>query len=113
MSVNYLEIPVQFVFTGGKDKGFFAGVGPSFNLGLSGKRTVAFNGNTTTTDYKFGSGLNEEAPFTIAVNAMIGYSFGAIHLGLNFSQGLSNQPSDNIDRGNVNHLALRLGYVLR
>lgn len=113
MSINYLEIPVQFVFTGGNEKGFFAGIGPSFNLGLSGKRTVDLNGNTTTTDYNFGSGTNEEAPFTIAVNAMIGYSFGAIQLGVNYSQGLTNQPADGIDQGNVNHLALRLGYIIR
>lgn len=113
MSINYLEIPLQFVFTGGNEKGFFAGIGPSFNLGLSGKRTVDLNGNTTTSDYNFGSGANEEPPFTIAVNAMIGYSFGAIQVGLNFSQGLTNQPSDSFDQGNVNHLALRLGYIIR
>jgi hypothetical protein len=113
VSINYLEIPVQFVFTGGNEKGFFAGIGPSFNLGLSGKRTVDLNGNTNTSDYNFGSGANEEPPFTIAVNAMVGYSFGAIQLGLNFSQGLTNQPSNNFDQGNVNHLALRLGYVIR
>lgn len=113
VSINYLEIPIQFVFTGGNEKGFFVGIGPSFNLGLSGKRTVNLNGNTTTSDYIFGSGANEEPPLTIAVNAMVGYSFGAIQLGLNFSQGLTNQPSDNFDQGNVNHLALRLGYVIR
>ncbi|MCH6234406.1 porin family protein [Cognataquiflexum rubidum] len=113
MSINYLEIPVQFVFTGGKEKGFFAGLGPSFNMGLSGKRTVESNGNSTTTDYNFGSGSNEEAPFTIAVNAMVGYSFGAIQVGLNYSQGLTNQPAAGADQGNVNHLALRIGYVLR
>jgi hypothetical protein len=113
VSINYLEIPVQFVFTGGNEKGFFAGIGPSFNLGLSGKRTVDLNGNTNTSDYNFGSGANEEPPFTIAVNAMVGYSFGAIQLGLNFSQGLTNQPSNNFDQGNVNHLALRFGYVIR
>jgi hypothetical protein len=113
MSINYLEIPVQFVYTGGNEKGFFAGIGPSFNMGLSGKRTVDLNGNSTTTDYNFGSGTNEEPPFTIAVNAMIGYSFGAIQLGLNYSQGLTNQPADGVDQGNVNHLALRLGYIIR
>lgn len=113
MSINYLEIPVQFVFTGGNEKGFFAGIGPSFNLGLSGKRTVVLNGNTNTSDYNFGSGANEEPPFTIGVNAMVGYSFGALQLGLNFSQGLTNQPTDGADQGNVNHLALRLGYVIK
>lgn len=113
MSINYLEIPVQFVFTGGNEKGFFAGIGPSFNLGLSGKRTVDLNGSSSSSDYVFGNGTNEEPPFTIAVNAMIGYSFGALQLGLNFNQGLTNQPAEGTDQGNVNHLALRLGYVFR
>jgi hypothetical protein len=113
MSINYLEIPVMFVYTGGKEKGLFAGIGPSFNMGISGQRTVNFNGNATTTDYNFGSGTGEEPPFTVAVNAMVGYSFGAVQLGLNFSQGLTNQPPIGVDQGNVNHLALRLGYIFR
>jgi hypothetical protein len=44
---------------------------------------------------------------------MVGYSFGAVQLGLNFSQGLTNQPAVGVDQGNVNHLALRLGYIFR
>ncbi|WP_194777375.1 porin family protein [Pararhodonellum marinum] len=111
VNINYLEIPVQLVFHGGNEKGFFVGIGPSFNFGLSGKRKVEFNGSSTTSDYAFGSGVGEEAPFTLAINAMVGYSFGNFNINLNFNQGLTNQPSDNQDQGNVNHLALRLAYL--
>lgn len=113
VSINYLEIPVQVIINGASEKGFFAGIGPSFMFGLSGTKSVDFNGNKTNTDYNFGSEENFESPFTFGVNAMVGYNFGSIQIGLNFNQGLTNQPSEGMDQGNVNHLALRLGYLFR
>ncbi|MCC5928007.1 MAG: PorT family protein [Cyclobacteriaceae bacterium] len=110
VGINYLEIPLSLVFRG-SDKGFFAGVGPSIMMGLSGKRTVDRNGNVLTTDYQFGSGDNQENPLTIGVNVMAGYSFGSLFVNLNFNQGLTNQPGEDLNQGNVNHLALRAGYI--
>jgi hypothetical protein len=111
MSINYLEIPVQLVFHSEQETGVFAGIGPSLMYGLSGKRTVDFNGNKTSTDYEFGSGTNQEPPMTIGFNAMFGYDFGKVLMGLNYSMGLSNQPEDNQNQGNGSHLALRVGYT--
>jgi hypothetical protein len=110
--VNYLEIPIQFVFTGGKEKGFFIGAGPSIMLGLSGQSKFDRNGVVTTQAIKFG-GDNQEGPLTLGINAMVGYSIGKVVVNLNYTQGLTNQPTDTIETGNVNHLALRLGYIFR
>jgi hypothetical protein len=111
MSINYLEIPVQLVYHSEQETGVFAGIGPSLMYGLSGKRTVDFNGNKTSTDYEFGSGANQEPPMTIGFNLMFGYDFGKILMGLNYGSGLTNQATDNRDQGNGSHLALRVGYT--
>ncbi|SMD44488.1 Outer membrane protein beta-barrel domain-containing protein [Aquiflexum balticum DSM 16537] len=111
MSINYLEIPVQLVYHSEEETGVFAGIGPSLMYGLSGKRTVDFNGNRTSTDYEFGSGANQESPMTIGFNLMFGYDFGKILMGLNYGSGLTNQATDNRDQGNGSHLALRVGYT--
>ena len=109
MQINYLEVPVQFVYTGGKSRGFFIGAGPSLIFGLSGKRTEEINGVTNTTDYKFGEEGGEGA-FTLAVNGMAGYSFGRIMLCVNYAHGLTNQASEDQDFGNASHFALRAGF---
>lgn len=110
VGLNYLEIPLSILFKG-SDKGFFAGIGPSIMMGLSGKRTVERNGNVLTIDYEFGSEANQENPLTIGFNVMAGYSFGSLFVNLNFNQGLTNQPGEDLNQGNVNHLALRAGYL--
>ena len=112
MAVNYLEIPVQAVYTTGGNKGFFIGAGPSFLVGLSGTRTVTINSNTENTGYEFGSDENPEGRLTIGVNAMAGYSFGGLFASVNYGHGLTNQASEEQDFGNKNHLAVRIGFKL-
>ncbi len=111
VSINYLEVPIQFVYKQQKASGFFVGAGPSFNVGLSGKQTVDTNGSTTSTSVEFENENYPEKSFTITVNVMAGYSFRKFMLSLNYSQGLTNQPAEDAYHGNVNHLALRIGYI--
>jgi len=111
MSINYLEVPVQLVFKKQKSSGFFIGAGPSLLYGISGTRTVTNNGDATSSDYTFGTEEGQEDPLTIAINGMIGYSFGRVHLHLNYSQGITNQADAEKNKGNESHLALRLGYI--
>jgi hypothetical protein len=111
VSLNYIEVPVQLVFKKQKASGFFIGAGPSLLYGISGTRTVTVNGDESSTEYTFGTEEGQEDPLTIAINGMIGYSFGRIHLHLNYSQGLTNQADENKNKGNESHLALRLGYI--
>jgi hypothetical protein len=57
MTLNYIELPVNFVFNTHSSKGmFFVGLGPSFNLGLSGKS----KGDGGDYDVKFGGGDEDD-----------------------------------------------------
>ncbi|MGF1637955.1 MAG: outer membrane beta-barrel protein [Cyclobacteriaceae bacterium] len=113
VSVNYLEIPLQFLYTGGKSKGLVIGGGPSIMYSMSGKRTITVDGDEeSSSKLSFGSEDDQEKPLTIALNLMAGYSFGSLFVNLNYSLGITNQPDDFIDRGNESHLALRVGYLL-
>ncbi|MBX2947298.1 MAG: PorT family protein [Cyclobacteriaceae bacterium] len=111
MSINYIEIPVQLMYKQNKVTGFFAGGGPSLIYGISGKRKITFNGDSSSTDYEFGDAEGQENPLTIAINMMAGYSFRTIQIGLNYTHGLTNQSGDEQTQGNAQHVALRIGYV--
>jgi hypothetical protein len=115
MRINYLEIPLQMVFTGGRNKGFFIGAGPSLLFGLGGKYKIdRSDGQDVETDYKFGSDANQEKPFTLGLNTMIGYNFGGLMVGVNYGMGISNRtPPANVDYGNQSHFALRVGYLFK
>lgn len=113
MTINYLEIPLQFVYTGGKDKGFFAGAGPSILFGMGGKYKIEGSGvQGFEEDYEFNSTKYPEKSLTIGLNAMVGYNFGGLMLGVNYGMGLTNRDVPaTMDFGNEAHFALRLGYL--
>ncbi|MEZ4773289.1 MAG: outer membrane beta-barrel protein [Bacteroidia bacterium] len=111
MVVNYLEVPVQLVYTAGEDKGFFVGAGPSFWVGMSGTRTVTIAADTQNSGYALGA-PDQEGRFTLGVNAMLGYALEKVVFSVNYGQGLTNQPDEAQNFGNKNHLALRLGVRL-
>lgn len=113
MSINYLEIPLQFVYTGGKDKGFFAGAGPSILFGIGGKYKIEGDGvQDFEENYEFNTTKFPEKPLTIGLNAMVGYNFGGLMVGVNYGMGLTNRDvPDNKDFGNESHFALRIGYI--
>ncbi len=113
MRINYLELPLQMVYTGGTNKGFFAGAGPSLLFGLGGKYKIERSGNTVTEeDYTFNSGKYPEKPLTIGLNAMVGYNLNGFMIGVNYGMGLSNRnPPGNMEFGNQSHFALRIGYL--
>ncbi|HEX5152304.1 MAG TPA: porin family protein [Parafilimonas sp.] len=93
MTLNYIELPVNFVFNTHSAKGmFFAGLGPSFNLGLSGKS----KGDDGDYDVKFGGGEEDDfKPFEIGLNALIGYQFkGGLFFSANSNMGLNNVGND-------------------
>ncbi|MCW5909541.1 MAG: PorT family protein [Cyclobacteriaceae bacterium] len=112
VSMNYIELPVQVVYTTSKTKGLFVGAGPSFMVGLSGKRTVTEDGDLIATDkIRLGSENAPEKKLTIAVNAMAGYTFKHISVGLNYTRGITNQPVADADHGNVSQLTLRVSFL--
>jgi len=112
VSMNYLELPIQVVYTSKKTRGIFVGAGPSLMVGLGGKRTVTEDGNLIESDkITIGSVNAPEKRMTIAVNTMAGYAFKRVLTSLNYSQGITNQPANNADHGNVNQLTLRVSFL--
>lgn len=113
VSMNYLELPVQVVYTTHKTRGFFVGGGPSVMVGLGGKRTVTENGALIENNrIKIGSVNAPEKKMTIALNVMTGYTFKRVSIGLNYTKGITNQPVNNADHGNVSQLTLKVGFLL-
>lgn len=112
VSMNYLELPVQVVFTTNKTRGFFVGAGPTLLVGLGGKRTVTHNDNIIENDkLKIGSANAPEKSLTLALNAMVGYTFKHFSVGLNYNKGITNQPVNDGDQGNVSHITLRVSFL--
>ena len=75
-TLNYLEVPIYFLYTANEGTGFFVGVGPSANLGLSGKYKWVENEITDEGKIGFGTGDNDHLKgFHLAINAQAGYTF--------------------------------------
>jgi len=113
ITLNYLEVPLDFVYNTHSTKGkFFAGAGPSISLGLSGKEK--FDGGSE--DIKFGGG--DDADFTAfeaGVNILAGYQFSnGIFFAANYNAGLSNIAPDDPEFDSKYHnryFGLRLGFM--
>lgn len=89
ITLHYVEVPVNFVFNTRASNGiFFVGLGPSFNIGISGKE----KGDYGDYDIKFGNGSEDDfKPFEFGMNAIVGYEFAnGFFISANFNEGLSN-----------------------
>jgi hypothetical protein len=83
--VNYLEVPVYLVYNGGKNVGFYGGLGPSFNYGVSGNAIMG----EEEEGIKFGSD-QDLARCHIGLNGMAGYQFSnGFGIDAFFSQSLT------------------------
>jgi hypothetical protein len=112
--VNYLELPVYFLYNGGNSSGFFAGAGPSFNFGMSGKVKVSADGESDEEDLKFGSDEDLKG-FHLGINALAGYQLeNGINVNAFLSQTLTNSAPDNSGDGKISMFTfgLRVGYMI-
>lgn len=110
LDLNYLEVPIYFLYNGGKASGFYAGIGPSFNFGLGGK--VNENGNSY--DIKFGSD-EDLKPFFLGINGMVGYQMANGFTANGFvSQSLTNSDTETEVDATFSMLSfgIRLGYMM-
>ncbi len=109
LTLNYLEIPLYFLYNGGKTSGLYAGIGPSFNFGLSG--TVVFNEESE--DINFGDDGDLKG-FHMGINGIVGYQ---MENGLTFngfvSQSITNSEVDTEGDASFNMLTfgIRAGYL--
>jgi hypothetical protein len=117
-TLNYLELPMNFVFNTSSSKGkFFAGAGPSFSFGLSGTDKYEDEaGNKQDTKVNFGSSAEDDLkPFEISGNLLAGYQFkSGLSFTLNYNAGLNNilNTDGEIDSKYHNrYFGLRIGYM--
>jgi Outer membrane protein beta-barrel domain len=117
--LNYVEVPLNFVFNANSPAGkFFAGAGPCFSLGVSGKDKMTPGGQTATQDVKFGSGEEDDIKaFEAGVNFLAGYQFkGDFQVAANYNAGLSNladnDPQEPVKAKYHNrYFGIRIGYM--
>ena len=111
-TLNYLEVPLNFMYRSNNRDGFFAGAGPSFAYGLGGKS----KDGDFKEDINFGSGDNDDLKsFEFGANITAGYiTRSGFLIAVNYNMGISNLEIDS-DYGKTrnNYWGLRLGYILK
>ncbi len=105
--LNYVDIPVNLVYTTGGDQGFQVFAGPYMGLGIGGKVKTEISGTglidgTTDSDVEFASkeGTDSKKSYLrnpdFGINAGIGYLVNNLQLQAGYGFGLSNlEPDDN------------------
>jgi hypothetical protein len=121
LTVNCLEVPLNFLYNSGGNKGnFFIGAGPSFPFSLSG--SLLFLDELTpigfpAEDLKFGNGEDDDMKgFDFGANFITGYCFkNGLLLSANYNAGLTNLIPGGSDNGTVksHYFGIKLGYVLK
>lgn len=117
-TLNYLELPLNFVYTTNSSKGkFFIGAGPSLSIGLSGKDKFDDGENVEPTDIKFGSGDEADfKSFEAGANFLAGYQFaGGFFVAGNYNASLSNISNDSdpdfSTKYHNRYFAIRIGFM--
>jgi hypothetical protein len=130
--LNYIEVPVNLVYTFGDGQGFQVFAGPYAGVGLSGKDKRDSKGVETTSsgavtnysidvtyDVRFGEGRKENSVYyrtiNVGLNGGIGYKIGALQAQLGYAYGLSNMLPKyygNSQKGKDRTVQLSLAYFL-
>jgi hypothetical protein len=119
VNFNYLELPVNIIYSVKKNEGFFIGGGPSLAYGISGRDKVKYAGGSMPDDnqkVKFGSGADEVKGFDFGVNAIAGYRLaGGLMISANYNLGLSkiNNDDGSGENGTLKnkYYSLKIGYT--
>ncbi len=111
--LNYLELPLNFVFRSKGEKGhFIAGLGPVLSYGISGKAKYSANGQTDSETLHFGEDSGIKA-FEFGGNILAGYeSNNGVLVTLGYNTSLSNLSTDSPSSFKNNYFGLRIGYLL-
>jgi hypothetical protein len=114
ITLNYLEVPVYFLYTSPTGNGFFGGAGPSINFGLRGrvkngdqKHQVDFGNDSTSDLLGYHFGLNILAGYTLKNGLQIS---GFTGFSLSDSNPLAGEYNDVMDI-KFFHFGIRLGYI--
>lgn len=113
LTLNYIELPLNFVYNTNSSKGkFFAGAGPSFAFGVSGKERTS---GMVTDEHKvkFGSGDNADfKAFDFGLNLLTGYQFeNGLFFSGNYNFGISNISPDNSEKDYNRYFGITIGFM--
>lgn len=112
-TLNYLELPLNFLYRQAPDKGFFVGLGPTIAMGLSGKIKMG----DEEADINFGSNSDDDYRLMeYGGNVLAGYLFqNKLQIAVNYNFGLSNVfPENDFDFSmKNNYWGLRIGYFFK
>ena len=117
-SVNYLELPMNFLFNiYGKSGTFFVGGGPSFSFAISGKRKYEDEIGSESGDLEFGNDSENDdmRGFDFGANMLAGYRFtNGLFLSADYNVGLSNLMPGGSNEGTLksNYFSIKLGFSI-
>ena len=120
VNINYIEVPLNFVYNTKHNDGFFIGAGPSIGVGISGKEKYTdkdFPEGNFDDKIKFGSKEEEIKRTDFGANVLAGYKFaGGFIVSGNYNLGLSNianKSDDPEDDGTVKnrYFSIKIGYM--
>lgn len=117
-SLNYLELPLDFVYntTPNKSGKFFIGLGPSIDCALYGKSKL--EGSTVTnseSNIHFGNESGDDLKrFELSLNTLVGYEFtSGLFVSGSFNEGLTDLiPGEQDGSFRNQYFSLKLGYML-
>jgi hypothetical protein len=117
ITLNYLEVSTDFVYSVKPNEGFFIGAGPSIANGLIGKHKweIKSSGEKDSKDIYFGSDDDQVKSFSLGGDLMAGYKFKK---GLVFTAGynfdftdMSNNDDSIVEISTKsNYFSLKIGY---
>jgi hypothetical protein len=119
VNFNYLEVPLNFVYSAKKNEGFFVGAGPSIAYGLSGMDKFKADGMPDDNEkIKFGSGADQVKTFDFGAYAVAGYRMaGGFMISANYNLGLSkiNNDDGSGDAGTIKnkYFSIKIGYCFK
>jgi hypothetical protein len=111
VTLNYLEFPLDFIYS--RRNRFYFGIGPSIDLGMSGKVKLSEDGNDETSDIKFGSGENDNLKsFDAGINLLAGFHFkNGLFVATNINSSFINLSNDNTAKFYNAYWGIKLGYM--
>jgi hypothetical protein len=116
VNINYLEVPLNFVYSTKRNEGFFIGAGPSIAYGISGIDKLTETGMPNDNQkIKFGTGASEVKAIDFGANAVAGYRMkGGFIISGNYNLGLSkiNNDDGSGDAGTIKnkYFSIKIGY---
>lgn len=111
LKLNYLELPLNFVYnTPGENGHFFIGAGPTVSYGIAAK----VKEGDSEEKLHFGSNDGDDVkPFEVGANILMGYQTASgFNIAANYNRGLNNISVDGSTKEHNYYFGLRLGYML-